>query len=70
MKLIRFGELNNEKPGVCIDGFNYDVSGFINDYNAAFFGNGGLLHLQALLFQMNETQRQILARYLFALLSR
>lgn len=45
MKLIRFGELNNEKPGVCIDGFNYDVSGFINDYNAAFFGNGGLLHL-------------------------
>ncbi len=45
MKLIRFGELNKEKPGVCIDGTNYDVSGFINDYNAAFFGNGGLPHL-------------------------
>jgi 2-keto-4-pentenoate hydratase/2-oxohepta-3-ene-1,7-dioic acid hydratase in catechol pathway len=45
MKLIRFGELNKEKPGVCINDVNYDVSGFINDYNAAFFGNGGLPHL-------------------------
>lgn len=45
MKLIRFGELNKEKPGVCINEVNYDVSGFINDYSAAFFGNGGLPHL-------------------------
>lgn len=45
MKLIRFGELNKEKPGVCINDVNYDVSGFINDYSAAFFGNGGLPHL-------------------------
>ena len=45
MKLIRFGELNKEKPGVCINDINYDVSGFIHDYNAAFFGNGGLPHL-------------------------
>jgi 2-keto-4-pentenoate hydratase/2-oxohepta-3-ene-1,7-dioic acid hydratase in catechol pathway len=45
MKLIRFGELNKEKPGVCVNDVNYDVSGFINDYNAAFFGNGGLPHL-------------------------
>ncbi|MEP7237003.1 MAG: fumarylacetoacetate hydrolase family protein [Ferruginibacter sp.] len=45
MKLIRFGELNKEKPGICINEINYDVSGFIHDYNAAFFGNGGLPHL-------------------------
>lgn len=45
MKLIRFGELNKEKPGVCINDINYDVSGFIYDYDAAFFGNGGLPHL-------------------------
>lgn len=46
MKLIRFGEAGSEKPGVCINGINYDVSGFIKDYDEAFFGNGGLPHLQ------------------------
>lgn len=45
MKLIRFGEINKEKPGICVDGINYDVSGFINDYDEAFFENGGLPHL-------------------------
>ncbi len=45
MKLIRFGELNKERPGVCINDINYDVSGFIHDYDAAFFANGGLPHL-------------------------
>lgn len=45
MKLIRFGEMNKEKPGICFNDTNYDVSGFINDYNAAFFANGGLPHL-------------------------
>ncbi|MEO6722892.1 MAG: fumarylacetoacetate hydrolase family protein [Ferruginibacter sp.] len=46
MKLIRFGELNKEKPGIYMDGLNYDVSGFINDYDERFFGNGGLPHLE------------------------
>lgn len=45
MKLIRFGEPGKEKPGVCIAGANYDVSGFVQDYNALFFANGGLQHL-------------------------
>src|SRR4051812_30541553 len=45
MKLIRFGEINKEKPGVHIDGVNYDVSNFIKDYDEAFFANGGLPHL-------------------------
>jgi 2-keto-4-pentenoate hydratase/2-oxohepta-3-ene-1,7-dioic acid hydratase in catechol pathway len=45
MKLIRFGEAGKEKPGVCIEGINYDVSGFIKDYDEVFFSNGGLLHL-------------------------
>lgn len=45
MKLIRFGEIGKEKPGVHIDGINYDVSGFIKDYDEQFFGNGGLPHL-------------------------
>lgn len=45
MKLIRFGEIGKEKPGVHLDGVNYDVSGFIKDYDELFFSNGGLLHL-------------------------
>ncbi len=59
MKLIRFGELNNEKPGVCIDGVNYDVSGFINDYTAAFFGNGGLPHLAWMVEQHKTMLRKV-----------
>ncbi|MEO7769317.1 MAG: fumarylacetoacetate hydrolase family protein [Ferruginibacter sp.] len=45
MKLIRFGEIGNEKPGICVDGAHFDVSGFIKDYDEAFFANGGLHHL-------------------------
>jgi 2,4-diketo-3-deoxy-L-fuconate hydrolase len=45
MKLIRFGESGKEKPGICVDDTNYDVSGFIRDYDEAFFANGGLPHL-------------------------
>jgi 2,4-diketo-3-deoxy-L-fuconate hydrolase len=59
MKLIRFGELNKEKPGVCINGINYDVSGFINDYNESFFANGGLPHLAWMLEQHNKMLKPI-----------
>lgn len=45
MKLIRFGPAGKEKPGVHIDGVNYDVSGFIKDYDAFFFSHGGVPHL-------------------------
>lgn len=57
MKLIRFGELNKEKPGVCINDVNYDVSGFINDFDATFFGNGGLPHL-AWMVEKHKTMLQ------------
>jgi len=43
MKLIRFGEINKEKPGVLLsDGTKIDVSRFINDYDEHFFGNQGI----------------------------
>ena len=45
MKLIRFGQPGQEKPGVHMDGVNYDVSGFIKDYDAFFFSHGGVPHL-------------------------
>lgn len=49
MKLIRFGESENEKPGVHIDGVNYDVSNFIKDYDESFFSNDGLKKLATVL---------------------
>ncbi len=51
MKLIRFGEAGKEKPGVHIEGTNYDVSGFIKDYDELFFANGGIPHLAWMLEQ-------------------
>ena len=54
MKLIRFGEIGKEKPGICIDGVNYDVSGFIKDYDEQFFANGGIPHL-AWMTEQNKT---------------
>lgn len=51
MKLIRFGETGKEKPGVHIAGKNYDVSGFIKDYDEYFFAHGGIQHLGWMLAQ-------------------
>lgn len=51
MKLIRFGEAGKEKPGVHIAGKNYDVSGFIKDYDEFFFAHGGIQHLGWMLSQ-------------------
>jgi 2-keto-4-pentenoate hydratase/2-oxohepta-3-ene-1,7-dioic acid hydratase in catechol pathway len=45
MKLIRFGKEGHEKPGICIDDINYDISGFIKDYDESFFSSGGLANL-------------------------
>lgn len=42
MKLIRFGEVGKEKPGVIINEKRYDVSSIISDYNESFFENNGL----------------------------
>jgi 2,4-didehydro-3-deoxy-L-rhamnonate hydrolase len=48
MKLIRFGEPGQEKPGVLLkDGIRVDASGFGSDYDEAFFGGGGLTKLDS-----------------------
>jgi len=36
MKLFRFGEVGNEKPGVILEEKWLDVSAYIQDYNEAF----------------------------------
>lgn len=46
MKLIRFGEINNEKPGIIINDDYYDTSCYGEDYNEHFFESGGLNRLQ------------------------
>ncbi|MEP3209244.1 MAG: fumarylacetoacetate hydrolase family protein [Maribacter sp.] len=47
MKLIRFGTIGNEKPGIQLkDGSRLDVSDFGQDYNEDFFGGDGLERLR------------------------
>ena len=59
MKLIRFGALNKEKPGVCVDGINYDVSAFVKDYDEAFFAEDGLAGLSVILKEQLATLPKI-----------
>ncbi len=46
MKLIRYGDLNKEKPGVVLDDVFYDTSEFCKDYNEQFFESNGLEELR------------------------
>ena len=46
MKLIRFGAIGKEKPGVLIDEKRYDVSSIVKDFDEAFFDENGLEKLQ------------------------
>jgi len=54
MKLIRYGQAGQEKPGVIIDDIRYDVSDYINDYNEAFFTNHGMEQLTALMAKKKD----------------
>lgn len=47
MKLIRFGQLGQEKPGLQLeDGTRIDASAFGSDWDEAFFGDDGLAKLK------------------------
>src|SRR6266705_426745 len=47
MKLIRFGEIGREKPGILLeDGTRLDASGFGPDYDEEFFATDGLTKLR------------------------
>lgn len=45
MKLIRYGEPGQEKPGLVRDEKKYGIKGFNEDYNAHFFTNDGIQKL-------------------------
>lgn len=46
MKLFRFGNPGEERPGVLLQDKKFDVSAFGRDYDEAFFAGGGLDQLQ------------------------
>ncbi len=48
MKLIRFGKEGQEKPGIHLDGKNYDLSVFVKDYDENFFEQNGLEKLASI----------------------
>src|SRR6476620_8092070 len=59
MKLIRFGEVNQEKTGVIIGDNYFDTSSFGEDYNENFFENDGLDRLQKFVESNNEKLPQV-----------
>ncbi|WAC39775.1 fumarylacetoacetate hydrolase family protein [Pedobacter sp. SL55] len=46
MKLVRYGEPGNEKPGILIGEDIFDVSAHVSDYNEDFFGSAALEELK------------------------
>jgi len=59
MKLFRFGEIGNEKPGVIINNIFYDVSQFVEDYNEYFFETDGIKKLNQLLIEVQAELHEI-----------
>ena len=56
MKLIRFGAVNKEKPGILLEnGKRLDVSAFCNDFDEVFFGNNGIEKLKKWLESNQDT---------------
>lgn len=55
MKLVRFGEPNQEKPGVLLDnGTIVDVSSFIEDYSPSFLEENGIEGLRGWIEQYRD----------------
>jgi 2-keto-4-pentenoate hydratase/2-oxohepta-3-ene-1,7-dioic acid hydratase in catechol pathway len=55
MKLIRFGEFRQEKPGVLLDsGARKDLSGAFSDWDSDFFENDGLAKLADILASQGD----------------
>jgi 2-keto-4-pentenoate hydratase/2-oxohepta-3-ene-1,7-dioic acid hydratase in catechol pathway len=56
MKLIQFGGIGNEKPGLCdSNGRRFDLSGYFSSYDSKFFAVDGLARLRAIWQQHGET---------------
>ena len=56
IKLFRFGDIGEEKPGILTTaGIHYDVSAFGEDYDEKFFGTNGMARLEKW-FKDNESK--------------
>jgi 2-keto-4-pentenoate hydratase/2-oxohepta-3-ene-1,7-dioic acid hydratase in catechol pathway len=62
MKLIRFGDKGNEKPGVLVDDKRLDCSDHFSDWDQNFFNNNGLLKLRDLLAEKGYGMPSVHAR--------
>jgi 2-keto-4-pentenoate hydratase/2-oxohepta-3-ene-1,7-dioic acid hydratase in catechol pathway len=49
MKLLRFGNIGNEKPGILLEGKRKDLSAWFKDWDRNFFQQNGLSELDNLL---------------------
>src|SRR5205823_5502077 len=54
MKLIRFGEPGNEKPGIYLNEKRYDLSAWIKDYDESFFAADGIKQLRRILKEQSN----------------
>lgn len=60
MKLIRFGQIGFESPGVYLDsGLRKDCSAYFEDWNNAFFQNNGLEKLDKLISEKGDNLPEV-----------
>jgi len=59
MKLIRYGNLGQEKIGIQIEAKYYDLSAFGGDYNEQFFGGDGIEQLKAFIDEHQNELKEI-----------
>lgn len=59
MKLVRFGGKGSEKPGVFINNIRKDCSAHFQDWDRAFFVNGGLKKLSELIEKNGENLLEV-----------
>jgi 2-keto-4-pentenoate hydratase/2-oxohepta-3-ene-1,7-dioic acid hydratase in catechol pathway len=59
MKLIRFGDAGQEKPGVIINEKRYDVSEVVKDYDEEFFGSLGIEKLKEYINQNHNNLKPV-----------
>ncbi|MBV8252409.1 MAG: fumarylacetoacetate hydrolase family protein [Chitinophaga sp.] len=59
MKLIRYGNPGEEKPGIMLNDNYYDTSALGEDYTNEFLGNGGLERLAAFIKKDQHQLKQI-----------
>ena len=66
MKLFRFGQPENEKPGVLLSNKKLDVSAFGEDYNEAFFATDGINRLKKWLDENADQCKEVADNERFA----